>query len=435
MVSLCSLSRRVFLSRGLSAGAALVGPFGIARGQAAMRVLRVKPAGPEGSGRLGYDAAIPGPTLRFRRGEELRIRLVNELSEPTSLHWHGLRVGSAAGGVPVPPGGSLDYHVTLPHAGTFWYRPQVTSAGQLERGLAGLLIVDETQSVDVDRDVGLIFATRAAAAGQTGTDETRWSVNGLSSLDLPVRTNERLRVRLLNASGSRLVQLHFDPHPVRVMAIDGHPAEPFLARQSTVLLGPGNRIDLFLDATQSASANIPVLLAARGGAVPIARLVYADGPPARAAPLPEPLPLPDNPLPSRIEFRGALNLSLLVDEPAAASAPVTGAPGRDRPPLRLSEPGAAGAAPPLFTVKRGRSVILALLNRTPQAHAFHIHGHHVRLLDRLDDGWKPFWLDTILVAPAETVRVAFVADAPGAWTLEGVRIDHGAALGGWFKVE
>ena len=45
----------------------------------------------------------------------------------------------------------------------------------------------------------------------------------------------------------------------------------------------------------------------------------------------------------------------------------------------------------------------------------HLHGHHVRLLDALDDGWKPFWLDTILAPPQRTTRVAFVADNRGKW--------------------
>ena len=88
-------------------------------------------------------------------------------------------------------------------------------------------------------------------------------------------------------------------------------------------------------------------------------------------------------------------------------------------------------ARPHFTVQRGRTVVLAIANRTAAPQVLHIHGHHVRLLDALDDGWKPFWLDTILCVPQQTTRVAFVADNPGKWML------HARAVGAaadWLEV-
>jgi hypothetical protein len=48
---------------------------------------------------------------------------------------------------------------------------------------------------------------------------------------------------------------------------------------------------------------------------------------------------------------------------------------------------------------------------------FHLHGHHVRLLDRLDDGWKPFWLDTLLIDAGQTQRIAFAAEFAGNWLM------------------
>src|SRR5712692_5059718 len=61
-----------------------------------------------------YDGTIPGPTLRAKRGEELRVRLINELAEPTTVHWHGVRLPNAVDGIPqltqppVAPGTSFD---------------------------------------------------------------------------------------------------------------------------------------------------------------------------------------------------------------------------------------------------------------------------------------------------------------------------------------
>jgi FtsP/CotA-like multicopper oxidase with cupredoxin domain len=90
-------------------------------------------------------------------------------------------------------------------------------------------------------------------------------------------------------------------------------------------------------------------------------------------------------------------------------------------------------AKPLFSVKRGRTVVLALANRSAAPCVAHIHGHHARLLDNLDDGWKPFWLDTVLCVPQQTTRVAFVADNPGQWLFSSRALGGNEALT-WFEV-
>jgi FtsP/CotA-like multicopper oxidase with cupredoxin domain len=65
----------------------------------------------------------------------------------------------------------------------------------------------------------------------------------------------------------------------------------------------------------------------------------------------------------------------------------------------------------------------------------HLHGHHFRLLDRLDDGWKPYWLDTAVVPKMETWRIAFVADNPGKWMLHCHMLEHqDTGMGAWFEV-
>ena len=80
--------------------------------------------------------------------------------------------------------------------------------------------------------------------------------------------------------------------------------------------------------------------------------------------------------------------------------------------------------------------MLTLTNTATLPMVFHLHGHHVRLLDRLDDGWKPFWLDTSLVDAGQTQRVAFVADVAGRWLMEAMA-PNGArrAVVRWFAVE
>jgi FtsP/CotA-like multicopper oxidase with cupredoxin domain len=85
--------------------------------------------------------------------------------------------------------------------------------------------------------------------------------------------------------------------------------------------------------------------------------------------------------------------------------------------------------------RRSRAVTLGLYNPSGQLQVLHLHGHHFRLLDRRDDGWKPYWMDTLLVGDA-IERVAFVADNPGKWLLEGRALEcPDTETAAWFVVD
>ena len=192
---------------------------------------------------------------------------------------------------PIEENARFEYRFRAADAGTYWYHAPYTLPGQCERGLYGVLIVDEKTPVEVDRDVVLVFDDRPRPVETIAT-----------------KSNERLRIRLLNASKARMASFRFDRHAIRVMAIDGQPAEPFLAHESHVSLGPGNRIDLFLDATLEPGASASIFLDEAGRETEIARLVYDGAQKRRASPLPDPRPLPANPLPERIDMRNAFRI-------------------------------------------------------------------------------------------------------------------------------
>jgi FtsP/CotA-like multicopper oxidase with cupredoxin domain len=356
----------------------------------------------------GYDGAVPGPVIRARRGDEVKVRLINALDEPTAIHWHGVRLPNAVDGAPirapVAPGASIDYRFTVPDAGTFWYH--ATERRQQERGLYGALIVAETTAPPVDRDVVIVFADRPRDG------DPHFTLNGEPALDIAARTNERLRLRFINASTSEVMNARIDGHRVFVMALDGEPAEPFASRDSRVGLGPGNRADVFVDATRPPGSIAPIVFAHAGGETPLARIVY-EGSPARTAPPGDPAPLPANPLPERLNLARALRATVPID----AGKAFAGLP-----------------AAPLLTAERGRTVVLGLDNRDAGEHVVHLHGHHFRLLDRLDDGWKPYWLDTIVVSARQTALIAFLADNPGRWLIEHHALDGPGAGLNWFQV-
>jgi FtsP/CotA-like multicopper oxidase with cupredoxin domain len=76
-----------------------------------------------------------------------------------------------------------------------------------------------------------------------------------------------------------------------------------------------------------------------------------------------------------------------------------------------------------------------LINHAPTPVTFHLHGHPMRWLDRLDDGWKPFWLDTVLLQGGQTIRTAFLAEHSGAWLMEAMGTDWSSPrLARWYVV-
>jgi FtsP/CotA-like multicopper oxidase with cupredoxin domain len=382
------------------------------------------------AGKDGFNAAVPGPVIRARRGDEVRVRFVNGLDEPAALCWHGVRAAGAESGGVAAPGASVEYRFTVPDAGTFWYH--AARLAQQEAGLYGALIVDELSPPPVDQDHVLVFDSRPKDGNKDGNradgnGELRCTVNGAAALDISVRANERLRLRYINASTAQAMEARIANHRVMVMALDGEPAEPFASRDGAVLLGPGNRADVFVDAALSPGSVAPVTFTVENAEPPAVRLVYA-GAPARAAPPGGPAPLPANPLPERMNFSRAVRVTLPIEARGAAPFGAQKAP-----------PSPAGLSPtsplqPLFTADRGRTVVMAIDNRDAGIHIVHLHGHHFRLLDRLDDGWKPYWLDTLAVAPRQTVRIAFVADAPGRWLVESRSLGSAAVSERWFEV-
>jgi hypothetical protein len=90
---------------------------------------------------------------------------------------------------------------------------------------------------------------------------------------------------------------------------------------------------------------------------------------------------------------------------------------------------------PILSVKRGTPIVLAMTNRTAFPQAIHIHGHSFRLLHSFDDGWEPYWLDTMILLENQTQRITFVADNSGRWLIGSTvleRLDTGLSC--WFEV-
>lgn len=110
-----------------------------------------------------YNGTVRGPEIRARQGETIRVAGANGHAEPTTVHWHGMREPNATGGVPgvtqapIAPGENFTYEFKCAFkavdAGTFWCHSHMNSSERQGGGLAGHPIVEEAETIMVDRDV------------------------------------------------------------------------------------------------------------------------------------------------------------------------------------------------------------------------------------------------------------------------------------------
>jgi FtsP/CotA-like multicopper oxidase with cupredoxin domain len=353
---------------------------------------------------------------------------------------------------PVAPGESFDYRFTPPDPGTFLLRPLVIggSSEPAERGLSGLLVVEEREPPRVDQDLALVFddwrigddgalapfgdILEAATVGRLGN----WlTVNARGiPYELRLPPGSRVRLRLANAGNARGVQIRFDNLRTYVAAIDGQPTDTFEPLRSTLPFAPGNRYDLIMDVPAEAGAE-GTITGLIGAGVPLVTIktegaaAAARGASAAIAALPA-----NRQLPPAIRLQQATRRDVVI----AGGARVVpgGRPEYTGDPQKLwTVNGAAGSAgaPPLLRVKRGTPVVLTVRNQTPIIQPVHVHGHSFRLLHVADDGWEPYWLDTLQVPEGRSLPIAFHADNPGKWAISSTvleRFDTG--LWTWFEV-
>ena len=189
------------------------------------------------------------------------------------LNWHGIDGVPAAepltARLPLAPGSQENLAIPLRHAGTFLCDLRLLGDGQARPSRRGPLIVGESEPVAVDRDEVLLIEDwrlrpdgTAIAPGIDPKDTAPiYTVNGRTTLDIPARANERLRLRFINGCQRNVIAIKIEGHEVRVMALDGQPAEPFPARNGALVLAPGARVDAFIDATAPPGSTSAILLA------------------------------------------------------------------------------------------------------------------------------------------------------------------------------
>lgn len=411
--------------------------------------LQIGPPGTPPTGVWTFNGQLPGPEIRVAQGAELDVKFVNALPEPSTVHWHGIRLPNAMDGVPgltqaaVASGQTFQYRFRCPDAGTFWYHPHYNSSGQLGRGLVGALIVEESRPIEVDQDITWVLSDlRIDNAGQIANDlQSRHDaahagrignvvmINGNVETDFLLPSSQRVRLRLIAASNARIFGLRFLGSAPWLIAIDGNPT-PVERLRTDLVLAPGQRADVIVDIPASGSVRIEDHFYARQAYLlaSLSSAVASAGNTAREAPS----GLPANPVERPALSSQARVIPMLIE--GGARSPVA----RPDAIWRLN-----GLSPkehdghshhlPTFQLKRGETVRIDLNNQTAWLHPMHFHG--VVFQDIAGSATEGPLRDTILLKPGEKRSIALRGDEPGKWMIHCHVLEHQSnGLMGMFEV-
>ncbi len=190
----------------------------------------------------GFNGQFSGPLVEVTRGAAITVQFRNDLDQPTTVHWHGIRLDNRFDGVPgltqkaVPPGGRFTYRIRFPDAGLYWYHPHVREEAQQDLGLYGNIVVrsprpdyfspahrEEVLILDdllLGADGLVPYGRTASTHALTGRFGNQFLVNGEPDYHLNVRRGEVVRFLLTNVSNTRTLNLSFPGSRMKVVGGD-----------------------------------------------------------------------------------------------------------------------------------------------------------------------------------------------------------------------
>jgi FtsP/CotA-like multicopper oxidase with cupredoxin domain len=387
-----------------------------------------------------YNGGIPGPFIRAKVGDRLIVHFTNELAEPTTIHWHGVRVPIQMDGVPgisqaeVKAGERFTYDFVLKDAGLYWYHPHVMSAAQVGYGLYGaLLIEDAGDGVGVADALTLVlsdigFDSRgvlepADSGGSAGTVFGREGatvlVNGKSNPRLLARAGAPQRWRIVNTAKSRYFLLDLDGQPFTVVGSDGGLQETAQPKEQ-LLVTPGERFDVIVAPTGAPGSELVLrsMLYNRGyGSVEfrsVETLMTIAFSAEAALPKPTTRVAPRTVTPPPLSGATPVELTFTlppVDAKGHSEFRVNGVPFWKATPFRSA---------------LGETQLWVMKNDTQWDHPFHLHGFFFMPVDEKLLPLHPMvWKDTINVPMKTTVRFLVTFDErPGTWMFHCHILDH-----------
>lgn len=393
-----------------------------------------------------YDGKMPGTEIRVKEGERIRITVRNKLPEETTVHWHGQfqRGTNKMDGVPgvtqdpIPTNSDFVYDFHAEPAGSFFYHSH--KGLQIERGLGGALIVEpKLESLAYDRDYtvvlddwlestpeealsklkrssGGMMGGRRGANMQMGTgsevDYQTFLINGRapqSPFEFLTKRGEKVRLRVINPSGSTIYRFAVAGHKLTVTHADSLPVKP--VEVDTFEIAPGERYDILVNADNPgfwAIAAVPADGGLNGAGRALLRYSDAQG---TSVPIATQSPIELNG--KKLSYSQLISLEpgILPDAPTRR-IDIALSGGMMSYEWTINGQAYPNARP--FEIRAGEHIRLTMTNQSMMRHPMHLHGHSFRLLHKNAGGSAPL-KDTVIVNHMESVEVEFLADNPGDW--------------------
>jgi FtsP/CotA-like multicopper oxidase with cupredoxin domain len=205
----------------------------------------------------GYNGRTPGPVIEAVEGDRLRIYVTNKLPEPTTVHWHGVRLPNGMDGVagltqkPIRVGETFKYEFTVEQPGTFMYHPHYDEMTQMAMGMMGMFVVHPKKRASteprVDRDFCLMLSEWSITPGTKRPNPlamSEFNVLTFNSKAFPgtsplvVKKGDRVRLRLGNLSAMSHHAMHLHAFPMTLVATDGGVVPPSARHPETTWLVP-----------------------------------------------------------------------------------------------------------------------------------------------------------------------------------------------------
>jgi FtsP/CotA-like multicopper oxidase with cupredoxin domain len=395
-----------------------------------------------------FGGSVPGPIIEVTVGQTLRVRFRNETAEPTTIHWHGLRVPEAMDGIsqmehPVPPGGEFLYEFVVNDAGFYWYHPHMDTAEALEEGLYGAIVARAPGEVPascdlpivlddvlLDRDTLQIEPPGTSMDKVMGRHGNHLLANGREDRDYGIVAGDTAVLRLVNAANARHLDLGIAGVPLTVLATDGGwLSEPYTVDR--LAIAPGERFVVSLQAPDEVGR--PLVMTTRrvflhepdgdmmeydplgDGENPIFRLTTVEGMGSRYAP-----PTFDAP---RSFTAGAPAHTWVLQEDMMAG--------------RVTIDGASWPDVPMVMAMGNQRTTFIVDNQSEMRHPFHIHGNRFQVVDVGGaPAARPAWKDTFDVPAKTKLTLVSELDNLGEWMYHCHILEHGdAGMAGMMSVE